>query len=261
MTTISAGAAFYKVQAALDRNTTNVARSMERLATGKYGTSAGDRASETMIANTMKASMASNKIGLQNAREALNALDVVNNTLKTLSNMLIRLEELNALGSNGLNTTADTLSISFEAADIITEYPLVQSESKWAGTALNATFSTNFGQNQTAAGTLGVANVAITAAKGNIKAGNDATPLLKDKSVLDVQIVAAAYSYLQLTTRMSDLTALVASYSLDISSKLDVDFAAETTELAKGQILAQAGTAMLAQANAQGQGMLALIQS
>ena len=261
MTTISAGAAFYKVQAALDRNTTNVARSMERLATGKYGTSAGDRSSETMIANTMKASMASNKIGLQNAREALNALDVVNNTLKTLSNMLIRLEELNALGSNGLNTTADNTTISLEAADIITEYPLVQSESKWAGTALNSTFSTNFGQNQTAAGTLGVANVAITATKAQIKDGGDATPLLKDKSVLDVQIVAAAYSYLQLTTRMSDLTALVASYSLDISSKLDVDFAAETTELAKGQILAQAGTAMLAQANAQGQGMLALIQS
>ena len=79
--------------------------------------------------------------------------------------------------------------------------------------------------------------------------------------MLDVQIVSAAHSYLELTNRMSDLTALVASYSLDISSKLDVDFAAETTQLAKGQILAQAGTAMLAQANAQGQGMLALIQS
>ena len=51
-----------------------------------------------------------------------------------------------------------------------------------------------------------------------------------------------------------------AGYSLDLSSKMDVDFAGETTELAKGQILAQAGTAMLAQANAQGQGMLALIQ-
>ena len=52
-----------------------------------------------------------------------------------------------------------------------------------------------------------------------------------------------------------------AGYSLDVASKMDVDFAGETTELAKGQILAQAGTAMLAQANAQGQGMLALIQS
>jgi flagellin len=262
MTTISAGAAFFKVQAALDRNTNSVAKSMERLATGKYGTSAGDRPSETMIANTMKSSLASNKIGLQNAREALNALDVVNNTLKTLQNMLIRLEELHALGSNGLNTDADQTSISLEAADIITNYPLVQTESKWAGTALNANFSMNYGQNQVADADLGQGGtVALTVTKAKIKDGTDSTALLKDKSVLDVAIVAAAHSYLKVTTRMSDLTALVASYSLDVSSKLDVDFAAETTELAKGQILAQAGTAMLAQANAQGQGMLALIQS
>jgi len=57
------------------------------------------------------------------------------------------------------------------------------------------------------------------------------------------------------------LSSLRAGYAIDVASKLDVDFAGETTELAKGQILAQAGTAMLAQANAQGQGMLALIQS
>ena len=61
--------------------------------------------------------------------------------------------------------------------------------------------------------------------------------------------------------RMSHLGSLNAGYALDVASKMDVDFAGETTELAKGQILAQAGTAMLAQANAQGQGMLALIQS
>jgi len=60
---------------------------------------------------------------------------------------------------------------------------------------------------------------------------------------------------------LSQLSSLRAGYSIDVASKLDVDFAGETTELAKGQILAQAGTAMLAQANAQGQGMLALIQS
>ena len=60
---------------------------------------------------------------------------------------------------------------------------------------------------------------------------------------------------------LSHLSCLRAGYALDVASKLDVDFAGETTEFAKGQILAQAGTAMLAQANAQGQGMFALIQS
>ena len=70
-----------------------------------------------------------------------------------------------------------------------------------------------------------------------------------------------ADQYMIASNKMSQISSLSAGYALDISSKLDVDFAGETTELAKGQILAQAGTAMLAQANAQGQGMLALIQS
>jgi flagellin len=54
---------------------------------------------------------------------------------------------------------------------------------------------------------------------------------------------------------------MIVANDVDISMKLDVDFAAETSKLAKNQILNQAGTAMLAQANAQGQGLLALIQS
>ena len=73
--------------------------------------------------------------------------------------------------------------------------------------------------------------------------------------------VAAGAMYNQISNTMEHLTNLSATYSLDMGSKLDVDFAGETTNLAKGQILAQAGTAMLAQANAQGQSLLALIQS
>jgi flagellin len=53
----------------------------------------------------------------------------------------------------------------------------------------------------------------------------------------------------------------LAATKIEIGSYRDVDFAAETSELAKNQIIAQAGTAMLAQANAQGQGVLALLQT
>jgi flagellin len=79
------------------------------------------------------------------------------------------------------------------------------------------------------------------------------------RDVDEMQITAGAF-YNQVSNTIDHLSSLKAGYSLDLSSKMDVDFAGETTELAKGQILAQAGTAMLAQANAQGQGMLALIQ-
>ena len=84
---------------------------------------------------------------------------------------------------------------------------------------------------------------------------------MTDLGSVDALALDIADQYMIASNKMSQLSALTAGYALDISSKLDVDFAGETTELAKGQILAQAGTAMLAQANAQGQGMLALIQS
>ena len=81
------------------------------------------------------------------------------------------------------------------------------------------------------------------------------------KTVVDNLNINAGTLYNKVSNVLSHMGSLNAGYQLDVSSKLDVDFAGETAELAKGQILAQAGTAMLAQANAQQQGMLALLQS
>jgi flagellin len=97
----------------------------------------------------------------------------------------------------------------------------------------------------------------------DVSSGNSytAAALLSLKQTVDAMAIDAGALYNRVTNTMSHLGSLNAGYALDVASKMDVDFAGETTELAKGQILAQAGTAMLAQANAQGQGMLALIQS
>ena len=261
MTTISAGSAFYKVQNALDTNSTKVARSMERLATGQRGISAGDRPSSTMIANTLRGTHASVKMGIQNGTEALQAIEVMNNDIKLMGNIMVRLEELHALGGNALNTTNDKVAIGLEATDLRAQYGLIQTTSKWAGTALSASTTIKFGRDAGSL-TIGMGTAAaITATATTIKAGTATTALATDKKNLDIKLVLGAKQYQAMTDKLSQLTSLSAGYALDISSKLDVDFAAETTELAKGQILAQAGTAMLAQANAQGQGMLALIQS
>ena len=265
MTTISAGSAFYKVQNALDTNSTKVARSMERLATGQRGISAGDRPSSTMIANTLRGTHASIKMGIQNGTEALQAIEVMNNDIKLMGNIMVRLEELHALGGNALNTTNDALAIELEAADLMTQYGAIQNNSAWAGSSLwgGAGMVIQFGRD---AGSLTIgmgitASITTTATAISTGTNGGASKLKVDKKALDVKLVKGAQQYQQMTDKMSQLTSLSAGYALDISSKLDVDFAAETTELAKGQILAQAGTAMLAQANAQGQGMLALIQS
>jgi flagellin len=105
------------------------------------------------------------------------------------------------------------------------------------------------------------AEVALTGTDVSGGSAEAAYALLEFKENVDAMAVAAGALYNRVTNTMSHLGSLNAGYALDVASKMDVDFAGETTELAKGQILAQAGTAMLAQANAQGQGMLALIQS
>ena len=88
-----------------------------------------------------------------------------------------------------------------------------------------------------------------------------ALALLELKTVVDNMNINAGTLFNKVSNTMSHMGSLNAGYQLDLASKMDVDFAGETAELAKGQILAQAGTAMLAQANAQRQGMLALLQS
>ena len=323
MTSINAGGAFYRVQAALDQNATRVADSMQRLATGKQNISPGDNAGTVALSTGLRAELATLQVGTRNATEVLNALEMVTNDIQILSDLVIRLEELNALGENALNSAIDRLALKAEATAIIQEFDLVQKRSKWKGnsmfnqnngTSLNITVS--FGRNNggiqfKALGSsvgvgLGVTNnltvgslivfgsaaqgrtaahsvtgaftvagnastgigasvtaslIALGTADGAALANRNSTGLGGLARLVDEKRITAANIYNQVENTMDHLGNLKAGLSLDLASKTDVDFAAETTELAKGQILAQAGTAMLAQANAQGQSMLALIQS
>ena len=262
MTTISAGSAFYKVQAALDENSNKVAKSMERLATGRRGVTAGDRPASTVIAGNTANNLASIKIGIQNLNEAMQVIEVINNDIKSLQAIMTRVQELNTLGENGLNSTADIANIKLEAADLAAEFDAIQDNSKWGAKALfggvNKTVS--FGLNQ-ASLNFGSIDRDATFSDTEMSTGVGDVKIAADLKAVDAQQIVIADQFVKATNKMTLLTSLAAGYALDVSSKLDVDFAAETTELAKGQILAQAGTAMLAQANAQGQGMLALIQS
>ena len=284
MTSINAGGAFYRVQNSLNQNSDEVSKSMQRLASGKQNIAPGDRTGSSAVAWGMKAEAASLKIGMQNGTEALQAVEMVNNDLQSLNEIVVRLEELHALGTNGFNTTEDIAALDGEATKLLTEMSRITTSAQWKGNAIiGATSNANdvsFGRNtsaldiklgsfalptNTTPGSNTITNLATFADK--IAAGDTASTdgadamLLELKTSVDTLSINAGALYNQISNTLSHLGSLNAGYSLDVASKMDVDVAGETTELAKGQILAQAGTAMLAQANAQGQGMLALIQS
>ena len=280
MTSINAGGAFYRVQNSLNQNSENVSKSMQRLASGQQNIAPGDRTASSAVAWGMKAEAASLKVGIQNGTEALQAVEMVNNDIQVLNEIVVRLEELHALGTNGFNTTEDVAALDAEAAELFDEMERIVDDAQWKGNVIvAATASANnvsFGRNTDALDvklddlTIPITGGAITSlalfatkiSEGDTTATTGAAAkLLTLKTNVDAMSVAAGALYNEISNTMSHLGSLNAGYSLDVASKMDVDFAGETTELAKGQILAQAGTAMLAQANAQGQGMLALIQS
>jgi flagellin len=337
MTSINAGGAFYRVQNSLNQNSEEVSKSMQRLASGRQNIAPGDRTASSAVAWGMKAEAASLKIGIQNGTEAMQAVEMLNNDIQAMNDIVVRLEELHALGTNAFNTTTDAAALTAEANTLMTEIARIADDAKWKGNAIaDGTGKTvGFGRNggslnitvtdlvipyvpvgfntasdpimaatNTAGKVTGTGNstiAAIDSSVGSVTNDRDfaavavggalygthvyvdattrqaevslagshvsggspeaAYALLELKQNVDQMSVTAGALYNQVSNVMSHLGSLNAGYALDVASKMDVDFAGETTELAKGQILAQAGTAMLAQANAQGQGMLALIQS
>ena len=284
MTSINAGGAFYRVQNSLNQNSESVSKSMQRLASGQQNIAPGDRTASSAVAWGMKAEAASLKIGMQNGTEALQAVEMLNNDIQAMNDIVVRLEELYALSTNSFNTTEDNVAIENEATKLLSEISRIATDAKWKGNAMVSSSTINtigFGRN---GGTLSVyvADLAIpdsvavggtntltgkdiagtnTSANDNPIASEMVSALSSLKQNVDTMSINAGALYNEVTNVLSHLGSLNAGYALDVSSKMDVDFAGETTELAKGQILAQAGTAMLAQANAQGQEMLALIQS
>jgi flagellin len=302
MTSINAGGAFYRVQNSLNQNSEEVSKSMQRLASGRQNIAPGDRTASSSVAWGMKAEAASLKIGIQNGTEALQAVEMLNNDIQAMNDIVVRLEELYALSTNGFNTTTDKAALEAEASTLLTEIQRIAADATWKGNALSLQsgngpkvgFGRNGGELEIKVDDIDLPQVADTNVTRDIQAFDiagsaasgdsvgdgsgtaftalanrtdatnaNSTPaaLASLKQKVDSMSVTAGALYNQVSNVMSHLGSLNAGYALDVASKMDVDFAGETTELAKGQILAQAGTAMLAQANAQGQGMLALIQS
>jgi flagellin len=283
MTSINAGGAFYRVQNSLNQNSENVSKSMQRLASGQQNISPGDATGSKAVAFGTKAEAASLKVGLKNGTEALQAVEMLNNDVSQLNDIVVRLEELATLGTNGFMTTQDRSAIDAEADALLAEMTRIATDAKWKGNTLtNGTGVTvGFGRNNgsiaielTSFALPTIVDTATTPATNAITGEDIArasttgpteavvTAGLKAlKTTVDAMAVEAGALFNTVTNTMNHMSTLTAGYELDVASKMDVDFAGETTELAKGQILAQAGTAMLAQANAQGQGMLALIQS
>ena len=288
MANIGATTAFYKVETSLTRANSEVSKSMERLATGKANANAGDRSSYVAMADTFRLDFVGTKAGIKGASVVMGYLETGMRVLDSASGLLSRLQELAVLGANDTNTPEDGAAINAEALALSKEFHRLLTTATYKGKALfDSTGANNFKVSLGGRGsemTFGMGTVAytdndvgagavdlITVDANNVfedittdpyasQATNALTSKIEDvQALINTARVEAGSQYAALESAINYTTDLTAQYELGYNTVNDVNFSMETAHLAKNQILQQAATAMLAQANQGQQGLLQLI--
>jgi flagellin len=258
---------------------------MERLSTGMRINYAKDDAAGQAISTRLTAEVEGLAMASRNAADAQSMIDTAEGALQETTNLLMRMRELAVQASNGTLEDSDRTALDAEFQALEAEIDRINNNTTWAN---NSVFNGNAkvfqvgtkdgGANRIshtftsmAAHDLGVDSFGADNVSGN---GNDISADLTSQAnaqdmitAVDAGIekVSAERGKLgalsnRLTSTMANLDQVAVNLSSSKGRIQDADFAAETANLAKGQILQQAATAMLAQANASKQNVLALVR-
>jgi len=256
---------------------------MLRLSSGRRINSAKDDAAGIQVAVRMDAEINGLAASLRNANDAQAAVDTAEGALAEVHTLLLRMREISVSAANDTNTEADRASLQIEVGALETEISRIGSNTTWGGiNLLDGSFSQanplifqlgpNNGNkievtigyvNATAAagaqGTLGLTgNGSVTT---QTAAGNYISTIDAAISIISTRRGALGAVSNRLDSSLANLENMRANLISARGAVVDADFAEETARLARAQILLQAATAMLSQANASKQQMLALINS
>jgi len=272
MTVINTNIKSLIAQQAMTVNNRAMSKAMEQLSTGKRINTAADDAAGLAISNKMTAQIRGLNQAIRNANDAISMIQTAEGATNEVTNMLQRMRELAIQAINGTNTAADRASLDDEFQELGDEIGRIANNTEWnsvniAATALSFAFQIGANDGQTVT----VVFESITALTGVGSAlDEDIASVDGAESALDVldsalNSVDAYRSELgakvnRLTYAADNLTNIATNTAASRSRILDTDYAKATTDLARTQIIQQAATAMLAQANQQPQTVLALLQ-
>ena len=278
-------------QNALFRNERQMNTAMERLSTGQRINSAADDAAGLAISSRMTSQIRGLDVGIRNANDAISMISTADGALIEVTNMLQRMRELALQASNGTTTSADRDYLNSEYANLLTEIDRIADNTQWNGgnildgqangTSATVKFQVGANGGQTVAVNFGnmtqgvVASVsgamgALASSASTIDANTSASAITTgatavtqlDSAITSVNSQRATFGAAmnQLTYAVDNLSNVKVNAEAARSRVLDTDYAKETSELARTQIIQQAGTAMLAQANQLPQTVLSLLQ-
>ena len=252
---------------------------MERLSTGKRINSAKDDAAGLAIASSMTSQVRGMSQGIRNANDGISLAQTAEGALNEVTNMLQRVRELAVQGASGTYQDTDRANLQAEVDQLTAQIDQVITNSKFNGVVLfdsgNADFSATIniqaGANAGDEVSLTMADLTTLAASGgaadSYDVSTDAATAQATITSIDTELVAISTARATLGAGQSRLDSAVNTLTNNVTNLSDArsriedtDYSAETTALAKAQILSQASTAMLSQANQSQQNVLSLLR-
>ena len=233
----------------------SLATSMQRLSSGLRVNSAKDDAAGLAIADRMNAQVRGMTVAMRNANDGISMSQTAEGALSTVTDALQRMRELGVQAQNGTNSTSDRANLNTEYQQLSQEITRIAAQTKFNGTAI---IGAGAGANVFQVGanngeTLAITTTTVTTVGGDLTSAANASTAV---AALDVGIDT-------ITTQRATYGAAMNRFGMAISNLaisnenqsaargriMDADFAVETANLSRAQILQQAGNAMVAQAN------------
>lgn len=273
--TVNTNIASLNAQRNLTNSQSSLNTSLQRLSSGLRVNSAKDDAAGLAIAERMNAQVRGLTVGIRNAGDGISLAQTAEGALGSVTEALQRMRELSVQSANATNDTDDRASLDAEFQQLGTEIGRILSGTEFNGSAILAG---DAGAQAFQVGANNSANDRITVTTTDMASDSDITAV----TGTDVTTSANAQAAIALVdtalatvnTERGNLGAVqsrieIAVRSLETTREntaaargriMDTDFAAETANLTRAQILQQAGVAMLSQANTLPQSALALLQ-
>ncbi len=260
---INTNIASLNTQRNLSASQSSLNTSLQRLSSGLRINSSKDDAAGLAIATRMDSQVRGQQVAIRNANDAISFAQVAEGGLSKQTDALQRMRELAVQSINGTNTSTDRANLDAEFTQLSAEVTRLSTATKFNGTAVFGAAQT-FQVGADAGDTITTASVAAATISGNVSSVASASTAI---TAIDAALTAANTSRATLGAIQNRFESVVSNLQISVENQssaksriMDADFAAETANLTRGQILQQAGTAMLAQANSLPNNVLSLLR-
>jgi flagellin len=276
MTVINTNVASLKARVNSINANSGMEKAMERLSSGQRINRAADDAAGLAVSSKMTAQLKGINMSVRNAQDGISLVQTAEAAMAEVMNMLTRMRELGVQMNNGVYTNADRVNANLEKNQLIAEITKVTDNTQFNNvTLLDGSYSKELrvGNLNTEVITVTILDMAVstlaTGAAVTLSAMTISTQAGAAIAVTSLDTAISNLAEYQATlgakqNRLEHTIAYLSNASVLTEQArgriMDSDFATESSNLAKEQILNQAATAMLAQANQSKQSLMGLIQ-